>query len=274
MTLTLKDETDTYEVATIDHAIDSRCRRVFNDLISLRNELHWDPMNIENFLLNPGKLVSRRITRTLTALPEALAALIASEQFKNIEKIIVCAYTPFDMTQQNETDDFGKVMNGIRASVPSGAEMLAGWITGDRVDKDRVGVHLIAICSRTADEALFFYKYVSQYIKEDFIIEGFYAYKRIDAYRDIFLELEHNKLKVGYRGINQMEKELSALLNHNQFKGYFSEIIVDATQDKLYKYYYFNHEVTDGIKNAMEALYIREMLSILETNFTVSIDKR
>jgi hypothetical protein len=112
---------------------------------------------------------------------------------------------------------------------------------------------------------------VSQYIKEDFNKEGCYAYKRIDAGRDIFLELEHNKLKVGYRGIKKMEKELSALLSHNQFKGRFSEIIVDTAQDKIYKYYFFNHEITDEI---MEALYIREMLSILGANFTVSIDKR
>ncbi|GHU69325.1 hypothetical protein FACS189450_02020 [Spirochaetia bacterium] len=271
MTLTLKDETDTYEVATIDHVIDSRCRRVFNDLISRHNTIHWDPMGIENFLLTPGKLVSRHITRTLTNLPVALTTLLASGQFKNIKKLIVCVYGSFSGMP---LEDFGKVVTCISASVPDGADIDIGWITEDRAGKDRVGVHLIAICSRTADEALFFYEYVSQYIKEDFIIEGFYAYKRIDAYRDIFLELEHNKLKVGYRGINQMEKELSALLNHNQFKDYFSELIVDTTQDKIYKYYYFNHEVSDEVKNAMEALYIREMLSVLGANFTVSVNKR
>jgi hypothetical protein len=134
--------------------------------------------------------------------------------------------------------------------------------------KDEIEINDVASIDHAIDSEC------RQVFEEDFNKEGCYAYKRIDASRDIFLELEHNKLKVGYRGINKMEKELSALLSHNQFKGRFSEIIVDTAQDKIYKYYFFNHEITDEIKNEMEALYIREMLSILGANFTVSIDKR
>jgi hypothetical protein len=80
----LRDGTEICYVATVDHAIDSRCRKVFEDLISCRNRIHWDPIDLENFLLTPGKLVSKRIIRTLPKLPETMAALFASEQFKNI----------------------------------------------------------------------------------------------------------------------------------------------------------------------------------------------
>jgi hypothetical protein len=107
--------------------------------------MHWDPMDIENFLLTPGELVSKRITRTLPELPAALAALLASEQFKNIEKLIVCGYECEILLE-----DWGKVMNNIAASVPDGAEIFHGLITGEQADKDRVTVHLIAICSGTA----------------------------------------------------------------------------------------------------------------------------
>jgi hypothetical protein len=234
-------------------------------------------MDIENFLLTPGKLVFKRITCTLPELPEALAALLASEQFKNIKKLMICAYGfswDGDAVDRINFEDFEKAMNSIIASIPDDVPILNGLISGERADKDRITIRLIAICSRTADDALFFYEYVSQYIKEDFNIEGCYAYKRIDAGRDVFLELEHNKLKVGYRGINKMEKGLSTLLNHNQFKGCFSEIIVDTTQDKIYKYYFFNHEVTDDKKNIMEALYIREMLSLLEHGLPINDDNR
>jgi hypothetical protein len=153
MVLKLKDGIEINDVASIDHAIDSECRQVFEDLISRHNALHWDPMSIEHFLLTPGKLVSRCITHTPTEMPEALTTLLASGQFKNIEKLIVCTYSsPFGMALEN----FGKMMNGISDSVPAGVDISCGWITEDRAAEDRVAVHLIAICSRTADEALFF----------------------------------------------------------------------------------------------------------------------
>jgi hypothetical protein len=171
----------------------------------------------------------------------------------------VCAYGNGDIT----LEDWAKVINSITASVPANAVMLTGIVTEERVGADRGTVHLIAICSRTAEDALFFYQYVSQYIRDDFTIEGCCAYKRIDAGRDVFLELAHNTLKVGYRGIDTMEKELSVLLHHSQFERFFSEIIVDTAQDKIYRNYFFNHEVTDDIKNVMEALYIKEMLGVL-----------
>jgi hypothetical protein len=262
MALKIKDETGIYDVATLHHVIDSRCRRVFKDLISRRNATHWDPMDIEYFLLTPGKLVSKRITRTFSELPEALALLFASGQFKNTKKIIVCAYG-----NDIALEDWVKVINGIIAFIPANAEIFNGIITEERVGSGCGTVHLIAVCSRTAEDALFFYQYVSQYIKDDFNIEGCYAYKRIDAGRDVFLELEHNKLKVGYRGIDKMEKDLSVLLNHNQFERFFSEVIVDTAQDKIYKNYFFNHEITDDMKNIMEALYIKEMLSVLEHRY-------
>jgi cell division GTPase FtsZ len=143
MILQLKDETQTYDVTTRDHVIDSRCKRVFDDLISRRNVTHMDSVDIENFLLTPGKLVSKRITRTLPELPEALAALIASEQFKNIEKLIVCAYR----LCWNSLEDVDKIMNGILASIPAEAEILLGLITEEGTDEDRITVHLIGICS-------------------------------------------------------------------------------------------------------------------------------
>jgi uncharacterized Zn finger protein (UPF0148 family) len=139
----LKDETQTYDVTTLGHVIDSRCKRVFEDFISRRNLTHTDPMDIENFLLTPGKLVSKRIARTLPELPEALAALLASEQFKNIEKLIVCAYRPC----WNSLEDWARVMNSISDSITAEAEIMLGLITEEGADKDRVTVHLIGICS-------------------------------------------------------------------------------------------------------------------------------
>jgi hypothetical protein len=145
MILKLKDETQTYDIATFDHVIDSRCRQVFEDFISVRNATHADPVDIENFLLTPGKLVSKRIVGTLPELPETLTALLATEQFKNIEKLIVCAYR----LCWNSLDEWDKVMSSISASVPAEAEILLGLIDEEGADKDRVTVHLIAICSRT-----------------------------------------------------------------------------------------------------------------------------
>jgi hypothetical protein len=143
MILKLKDGTQTYDVATLDHAIDSRCKRVFEDLISARNVTHMDSVDIANFLQTPGKLVSKRITRTLPELPEALAASLVTEQFKNIERLIVCAYR----LCWNSLENWDKVMNSIIASVPAEAEILLGLIDEERAAKDRITVHLIAICS-------------------------------------------------------------------------------------------------------------------------------
>jgi hypothetical protein len=105
-------------------------------------------MDIENFLLTPGKLVSNRITRTVPELPEALSALLVSEQFKNIEKLMVCAYR----FCWNDLEDWVDVMNSIIASIPAEVEILNGLITEERADKDRVTIHLIAICSWFTDQ--------------------------------------------------------------------------------------------------------------------------
>jgi hypothetical protein len=128
-----------------------------------------------------------------------------------------------------------------------------------------------AVCSETTpvNDALRFYEFLSQYCArvKNFNVKGCYTYKRIDANRDIFLELENNKLKVGYRGINKMKNKLSAVLNHSQFKGFFSALIVDVIQNKIYKCYLLNHDVTDDMKNIIEAVYINNMLSILEHGY-------
>jgi predicted transcriptional regulator len=119
------------------------------------------------------------------------------------------------------------------------------------------------------NDALLFYDYVSQYIKtvKNFNVQGHYTYKSLDVNRDIFLELDSDRINIGYKGIIKTEEELSNILNHRQLNGFFSKIIVDTTQDKIYKYYLLKHDVTDIIKNTIESVYIENTLSILEHGY-------
>jgi hypothetical protein len=142
--MTLKSGNEVYDIATLDRTIDSRCRRVFEDLISRRNLTHWDPQDIENFLLTPGKLVFKRITCTTLELPDAIAAFVASGELKNIVKLIICTHRSNDIA----LTDRGKDFDSIIASIPIPIEgFLMGMIEDEGSNEDSVTVHLIAICS-------------------------------------------------------------------------------------------------------------------------------
>jgi cell division GTPase FtsZ len=125
------------------HHIDSQRRQIFEDLISLRNITHVMYEDIENFLATEGIMVSECITRTQSQMPETLDALLASEKFKSIKKIVVCIYSHADMA----LEDMDKILNGIRASFTPETVMLYGWILDEKMDENSVTVRMIAICS-------------------------------------------------------------------------------------------------------------------------------
>ena len=116
---------------------------------------------------------------------------------------------------------------------------------------------------------LIFYYYVSSFIvaTKDYGVNNCCTYKNIAADKKIVFELKDGKIIVGYQGITGIEKELAQMLNHHQFDCYYSMLIINTAENKIYKYYLLKHDVTDEIKNMIEAIYIQNSLSLLEIEY-------
>jgi hypothetical protein len=114
-----------------------------------------------------------------------------------------------------------------------------------------------------------FYDYVSLFIvaAKGYGVNNCCTYKNIAVDKKVIFELKNDKVIVGYKGIVGIEKELSQILNHRLFNCYYSRLIINTTEDKIYKYYLLKHDVTDKIKNMIEAIYIQNSLSLLEIEY-------
>jgi hypothetical protein len=99
-------------------------------------------MDLKYFLAVQGDIVSEHITHAQSGMYAIIAKRLALEKFKNIEKIIVCAYSYTDMT----IGDYGGIIEYVFASA-GGKNMLAGRTPDEQADKNSVTVHLIAVCS-------------------------------------------------------------------------------------------------------------------------------
>jgi hypothetical protein len=126
-----------------DHCLDMDTRQVFEDLLSFRDCMHWDEMDLENFLAVKGRLVSECITQLHPDNNDVIPAVLASEKFKNIKELIVCIYGHGEMPN----DDGEKILNQIYAAVPEGMCFLSGWIRDEKADQNSVTIKLIAVCS-------------------------------------------------------------------------------------------------------------------------------
>ncbi|MDR2782526.1 MAG: hypothetical protein LBB48_01550 [Treponema sp.] len=125
-----------------DHYLDMDVRRVFEDLLSIRNTIRWDEMDTENFLATEGRLVSECITQLQPDKNDTIPSVLAAEKFKNIEKIIVCVYS-HSVTM---VDDYGKVLEQVSAVLPVETQILSGWIRDEKATQNGVTIKLIAIC--------------------------------------------------------------------------------------------------------------------------------
>lgn len=128
------------------HTIDAQCRQVFEDMVSHRSITHCDPVDLENFLATKGNLVSECIEHIQLGETEAIAALLVSEKFTNIKKMLVCVYSHIDM----DVDHLDKIVACMwNDSVLAETGFMLGWIGDEQADKNSVTVHLIAICSES-----------------------------------------------------------------------------------------------------------------------------
>jgi hypothetical protein len=125
------------------HCLDMNTRQTFEDLLSFRNEIHWDEMDLENFLPTKGRLVFERIAYPQTDRNDVIPSVLASEKFKNIKGIIVCVYSRSAMTHA----DYGKILEQVSAAVSEETEILTGWICDETTEQNSVAINLIAVCS-------------------------------------------------------------------------------------------------------------------------------
>lgn len=120
------------------------------------------------------------------------------------------------------------------------------------------------------NDALIFYEYVSRSLERmyGYTINGCYTYTRVDTGTDVFIELEQNNtIIIGYKGSPEREKA-AAILNRRHFsRKYFSDIIIDADRDKIYKRYLFKHDSSDDLENVIEAEFIRDSLAKLKIEY-------
>jgi hypothetical protein len=126
-----------------DHCLDMHIRQVFEDLLSFRNVNHWDEMDLEKFLAVKGRLVSECTGQLPLSKRDAIPAVLASEKFKNLKKIIVCVYSHSAMALTG----YGKILETVQAAVPPETEILTGWIRDEKTKQNSVTVDLIALCT-------------------------------------------------------------------------------------------------------------------------------
>jgi hypothetical protein len=125
------------------HCLDTHIRQVFEDLLSFRNANHWDEMDLENFLAAKGRLVFECIEQLSLNKYGRISAVLASEKFKNIKKIIVCLYSHSALALAG----YGAMLATAQAAVPPETKILTGWIRDERAKQNSVAVNLIALCA-------------------------------------------------------------------------------------------------------------------------------
>jgi hypothetical protein len=159
-TMTLISFGEEWHIKTAHH-IDMDTKRVFEDILSFRNFHHWDEMDLENFLVTKGRLVSECIPQLELDDNDTIPAVLASEKFKNIEKIIVCVYPHIEMESTGRIFDYwGNIPDQVDAATPPDVSgFFAACIcdeqkdqksTDEQKDQKIFTVNLIAICSEPA----------------------------------------------------------------------------------------------------------------------------
>jgi hypothetical protein len=121
-------------------------RKLFKDLLSSRNKIHWRRKDIDYFLSTKGKIFFECFKPILPKEIDKLAAMIKSRNLKNIKKVIICIYTDIDIT----VDIFSKIIKCVIISIPINQDkssVLTGWIEDERKGKSSITVRLIAMCS-------------------------------------------------------------------------------------------------------------------------------
>jgi hypothetical protein len=111
-----------------DHCPGMHIRQVFEDLLSFRNLFHWDEVDLENFLAVKGRLTSECIRQLQSNKNDTIPAVLASEKFKNIKKIIVCVYSHSALALTG----YGKILETVQAEAPPETKILTGWIRDEK----------------------------------------------------------------------------------------------------------------------------------------------
>jgi hypothetical protein len=121
-------------------------QKIFKDLLSPRNKIHWRGNDIDYFLSTKGKIIFECFKLIYPEEADKLAAMIKSKNLKNVKKIIICIYTGLDMT----VDGFLRIIECVITSIPVNQDktgILTGWIDEERTGKSGISVKLVAICS-------------------------------------------------------------------------------------------------------------------------------
>jgi hypothetical protein len=122
-------------------------QKIFKDLLSPRNKIHWRVNDIDCFLSTKGKIIFECFKLTHSEDIDKLSAMIKSKELKNVKKIIICIYTNIDMTT---IDNFSRIIECVIASIPINqdkTDILTGWINDERTGKKGISVKLAAMCS-------------------------------------------------------------------------------------------------------------------------------
>jgi hypothetical protein len=123
-------------------------RKIFRDLLSSRNKIHWDDRDIEYFLSTKGKIISVYFKQVQPEETDKLAAMITSGNLRNIKRIIICVYAGIEIN----IDDFSKIIECVITSIPINQDktgILIGWIEDGRKHTSGISVRLVAICSNS-----------------------------------------------------------------------------------------------------------------------------
>ena len=118
-----------------------------------------------------------------------------------------------------------------------------------------------------------FFDFLLQYFKDLKLrhVKDLCIYSAIDIGREVFVELKPDgKIIIGYKGIHKAEGKMAAILNRIHFDKYFSHLLIDAKEGKIYKEYVPHHNASGdpcGITNIMEAIFISNSLSELEGEY-------
>jgi hypothetical protein len=127
--------------------IDKHIKKLFKDLLSSHNQIHWRQRDIDYFLSTKGKIVFDCFKPVQPEEIDKLSAMIKSKNLKNIEKIIICVYTGIDIS----FNDFSKIIECVIASIPINQDktgILVGLIEDETMNKAGISVKLVTVCSK------------------------------------------------------------------------------------------------------------------------------
>ena len=120
-------------------------RKIFKDLLSPRNKIHWRRGDIDSFSSTKGKIILECFQPIQLEETDKLAAMIKSRNLESIEKIIICVYDSVYMS----IADYEKLVECVIDSIPIDQDktnILTGWIDDEITDTSGVSVKLIAVC--------------------------------------------------------------------------------------------------------------------------------